>query len=680
MLDPVRTGPGASAEPDNPASAGSAVPALHFRPRAADRQTQQPASSDDKRSHEQDAEATAPVIEDLLAARDGKSLLRFVLCGSVDDGKSTLLGRMLLDSGKVFSDQIAAARKEGRDYKSRSRETDLAMLIDGLQVEREQGITIDTAYRYFETDRRIYVAIDVPGHEQYTRNMVSGAADADLIMVLVDARKGISRQTRRHVYLASLLQIPQAILVVNKMDKLDFNPSTFLAIADEFRKITANLGFKRVNCVPVSALTGENVLRAGAKASRIGGSTLMELLEAAEDHQDSSARSFRLPVQWICRPGADFRGICGKVASGAIKCGTVIRSASTGFESAVGRILGPAGEQERAIAGQSITLELTDEIDVSRGDIILDAQAPIEVNDRFTGQVIWFGQRRLEPGRPYRIRFATASGTAKILKVDQRLDIDSLEWSSGGSLSRNAIGTCRIALEEALPLDRYSACRTTGSFTLIDRRSYETVAAGMVVSTAGSDAGESWQNGQIDKAARADAKGQKPCILWLTGLSAAGKSTIAERIEQRLHAQGYHACLLDGDKLRIGLNRDLGFGESDRTENIRRIAEVARLLLEAGLIVIVACIAPGRKDRERARNMVEVDEFLEIFIDTPIKVCEARDPKGLYKRARKGEIVNFTGLDAPYERPLTPDLRIDTTSCSADDAAHAVVRFLLRRA
>ncbi len=617
-----------------------------------------------------------PDVDAVLEARDGKDQLRFIICGSVDDGKSTLLGRLLHESKNVFEDQLAAAEVESRTYGTQGSAVDLALLIDGLQAEREQGITIDIAHRYFETDRRRFIAVDAPGHEQYTRNMATGASNADVALILVDARKGLLTQTRRHSHVISLMGIRRVILAVNKMDLVDYDEGRFSSIVEEYRATAGEMGIEEVGAVPVSALTGENVLAPRGGTPWYVGPTLLELLESAEIRREGTDGRFRLPVQWVNRPHPDFRGFGGTVATGCVERGMDVVAGLSGRRSTVERILGPSGELERAVPGQAVTLVLADEIDVGRGDMIGDAEHPPEIADHFAVHLIWMDTQPMLPERHYSIRLASAAGVAQITDLTHRVDIDSGGHLAAKTLDLNEIGYCKISLDRAVPFDPYSESRQTGGFVLIDRITNATVGAGVIDFALRRASNISWREMNVDKAARSRAIGQKPCVLWLTGLSGAGKSTIADRLEQKLQALDRYTYLLDGDNVRHGLNKDLGFTDQDRVENIRRIAEVARLMVDAGLIVIVSFISPFRSEREMARALVEEGEFVEIHVDTPLEICEARDPKGLYAKARKGDLVNFTGVDSPYEAPQDPELRIDTTKLSVDEAADMVIAYL----
>lgn len=615
-------------------------------------------------------------VDAVLAEQDEKGQLRFVICGSVDDGKSTLLGRLLYDTENVFDDQLSAAEAESRTYGTQGDSVDLALLVDGLQAEREQGITIDIAFRYFETAKRKFIAVDAPGHEQYTRNMATGASKADIALILADARRGVLTQTRRHSHVVSLMGIRRVILAVNKMDLVDYDRSVFEAIVEDYRSAVGEMGFEDISAVPVSALTGENVSAVRGAMPWFDGPTLLGLLETVEAGNDGKVGAFRMPVQWVNRPNSEFRGFSGTVASGNIGLGMSVVAGPTGRRSKVKRILGPSGDLEEAVLGQSVTLVLADEVDVSRGDMIADADCPPRVADQFAVHLIWMDTQPMLPERSYAIRFASASGLAQITDLTHRIDVNTQGHEAAKTLELNEIGYCKISLDRAVQYDHFSENRHLGGFVLIDRVTNVTVGAGVIDFALRRSSNIVWQALKVDKAARSRATGQRPCIVWLTGLSGAGKSTIADRLEQRLQAQGRHTYLLDGDNVRHGLNKDLGFTDEDRVENIRRIAEVAKLMVDAGLIVVVSFISPFRAERQMARSLVEEGEFVEVHVDTPLKVCEQRDPKGLYAKARKGDLVNFTGVDSPYEPPKDPELRIDTTTLSADQAANEVVRFL----
>jgi len=600
----------------------------------------------------------------------------------VDDGKSTLLGRMLHDAGLVPEDQAAALVEESRRSGSRGGEVDLSLLLDGLGAEREQGITIDVAYRYFATARRKFIVADAPGHEQYTRNMVTGASTADLAVVLVDARKGILPQTKRHSHVAALLGIRQVVLAVNKMDLVGFSPERFAAIEAEYAALAARLGLDGVVAIPLSALDGDNVVNPSARMPWYGGPTLLEHLEAVPVETNArllSSRPFRMPVQWVNRPGDGFRGYAGTIASGRVSPGERVRVLPSGRESRVARIVSLRGELPAAEAGESVTLTLADEVDVSRGDVIAVADDPPETAGQFEATVVWMGEAPMLPGRDYLMKIATRSVTATVMPLKYRLDPDTLERVAATRLAANEIGVCQLELDSPVVFEPYEVSRDLGGFILVDRTSFETVGAGMLRFALRRAQNVHWQATDVNRGARAAAKRQRPCVVWFTGLSGSGKSTIANLVEKRLHAMGRHTYLLDGDNVRHGLCKDLGFTEGARVENIRRVAEVAALMADAGLVVLTAFISPFRSERRMARGLLPAGEFLEVFVDTPLSVAEARDPKGLYRKARRGELLNFTGLDSPYERPEQPELTVDGATLTAEEAADRVVDELLRR-
>jgi len=631
----------------------------------------------DGRPAPDDAPSEAARAIDAYMARQGElGVLRFITCGSVDDGKSTLIGRLLFDSKLIFEDQLKALEADSRKFGTQGREIDLALLVDGLAAEREQGITIDVAYRYFATARRKFIVADTPGHEQYTRNMATGASTAELAVILVDARNGVLTQTRRHSCIATLLGIRHVVLAVNKMDAVGWRQSVFDEIAQEYRAFAGEIGLKDVHAVPLSALRGDNVLTASANMPWYSGPTLLSLLETVDTAADVYARPFRLPVQWVNRPDSGFRGYAGSIASGRIRAGDEIAVLPGGRTSRVARIVTWAGDAKEAGAGEAVTLTLADEIDVSRGDVIAPATARPEATDQFQATLIWMHEHHLLPGRSYMLKTANRTVGASVTEIKGRIDVHTLHREAAKVLELNEIGVCNLGLDAPIAFDAYAENRTTGSFILIDRVTNETVAAGMIDFGLRRAQNIHWQAVDVDKSARAAQKRQQPRILWFTGLSGSGKSTIANVLERMLLAEGRHTYLLDGDNVRHGLNRDLGFTEADRVENIRRVGEVAKLMLDAGLIVLVSFISPFRAEREMVRKMVGENEFVEIFVDTPLEVCEARDPKGLYSRARAGEIKNFTGIDSPYEAPEAPELRLDTTRLAIEEAAEEVMAFL----
>jgi bifunctional enzyme CysN/CysC len=615
-------------------------------------------------------------VENYLRAQESKDLLRFITCGSVDDGKSTLIGRLLFDSKHLFEDQLASLDAESQRFGTQGDKLDLALLVDGLQAEREQGITIDVAYRFFATDQRKFVVADTPGHEQYTRNMATGASTAELAVILADARKGIVTQTRRHSYIVSLLGIRHVVLAVNKMDLVDYGERVFEAIRREFVKFAANLGIPHVECIPVSALEGENVLRRSERMPWYDGPSLMELLETVEVARNQNALPMRFPVQYANRPDASFRGFSGSLASGVVRPGDRIAVFPSGAKSRVKRIVTADGDLEEAVAGDAITLELEDDIDVSRGDLIAPVGAEPEHSDQFAAHIIWMDAEPMLPERPYLLRIGTRHVTAQVTDLRYKIDVTTLEHLASKTLRMNEIGYCNLAIDRIVGFDPYRENRQTGSFILIDKFTNATVGAGLVEFGLRRASNIGWHHMEVTKTTRAKSKGQRPCLLWFTGLSGAGKSTIADRLEQRLHASGHHTYLLDGDNVRHGLNKDLGFTNEDRVENIRRIAEVAKLMLDAGLIVLVSFISPFRSERRMARELVEDGEFIEIFVDTPLEVCEKRDPKGLYKKARAGRIKNFTGIDSDYERPESPEITLRTEAADIERLVGAVLDYL----
>jgi bifunctional enzyme CysN/CysC len=619
-------------------------------------------------------------IEAYLTQHERKSLLRFITCGSVDDGKSTLIGRLLYESKMLFEDQLAAVEADSRKWGTQGGDIDFALLVDGLAAEREQGITIDVAYRFFSTDRRKFIVADTPGHEQYTRNMITGASTADVAVILVDARKGVLTQTRRHSYLVSLIGIRTVVLAINKMDLVDFSPDVFGRIDADYRAFAAQIGLTDITSIPLSGLRGDNIVEPSARTPWYHGPTLMAFLESCEiDETRLQSGPLRLPVQWVNRPDLDFRGFCGLIAGGTVRPGDRVRVQPSGRESRVARIVAYGGDWPQAVAGQSVTLTLEDEIDISRGDVISAADAPAEVADQFECTLVWMADEPMLPGRQYLLKLGTRTVTATITEPKYKVNVNTLEHLAAKTLELNEIGVCNIALDRPVAFDAYRDNRDTGGFILIDRLSSHTVGAGMLHFALRRAHNIHLQALDIDKAARAGLMGHKPAVLWFTGLSGAGKSTIANRVEKKLYALGHHSYLLDGDNVRHGLNKDLGFTDADRVENIRRVAEVARLMVDAGLIVLTAFISPFRSERALARGLLDEGEFIEIHVDTPLDVAEARDVKGLYRKARRGELKNFTGIDSPYEPPLDPEIHLDTQRLSADAAAELVVQLLRER-
>jgi bifunctional enzyme CysN/CysC len=614
------------------------------------------------------AEAPAPM-----------SLLRFMTCGSVDDGKSTLIGRLLYDAKLIFDDQLSAVVQDSKSMGTTGGDIDLALLVDGLAAEREQGITIDIAHRFFSTRRRKYIVADSPGHEQYTRNMATAASTAELAVILVDARKGVLTQTRRHSYIAALLGIRNVVLAVNKMDAVDYDRDVFAEIEQTYRAFAERIGLPEVVAMPLSALKGDNVTAASANTPWYRGPSLIEHLDAVAIDTPLQQRAFRFPVQWVNRPDQDFRGYAGLVVSGAVKRGDDIRVAPSGHTARIARLVTADGDLERAVAGQSVTLTLDREIDVSRGDILAHADASPHVSDQLQVTLIWMDEEPLLPHRAYLMKIGTATVTCNVTVLQYKVDVNTLEHIAAKQLVLNEVAVCNIATDRPIPFDAYADNRSTGGFVLIDKFSNQTVGAGMIKFGLRRAENIHWQAVDVQKSARAAAKRQKPCVLWFTGLSGAGKSTIANLVEKRLHVLGRHTYLLDGDNVRHGLNQDLGFTDADRVENIRRIGEVARLMVDAGLIVLVSFISPFRAERRMARELLEPGEFVEIHVDTPIEEAERRDVKGLYKKARRGELPHFTGVDSPYEVPEHPEIRVDTTAMSAEQASEEIVRYLTGR-
>jgi bifunctional enzyme CysN/CysC len=616
-------------------------------------------------------------IEKFLEAQEKRDLLRFLTCGSVDDGKSTLIGRLLYESKALFEDQLAALEADSRKVGTRGDDVDFALLLDGLSAEREQGITIDVAYRFFSTDRRQFIVADTPGHEQYTRNMVTGASTADLAVILIDARKGVLVQTRRHSYIVSLLGIRHVVVAINKMDLVDYAEATFDAIASSYREFAGTIGLAEVAAIPISAVHGDNVVDTSPRMPWYRGPTLMQHLEAVElDEQRLQMQPFRLPVQWVNRPDSEFRGFAGTIAAGVVRPGERVRVLPSARETTVRRIVTADGDLDEAVAPQSVTLVLADEIDVSRGDIIASPASLPQVADQFEATLVWMSEQPMLRGRNYLMKIGTRTATATVMPLKYKVNVNTLEHVAASSLDLNEIGVVDFELDRPIAFDSYQENRDTGGFILIDRITNDTVGAGMLRFALRRSQNLHLQALDIDKAAHASIKGQKPAVLWFTGLSGSGKSAIANDVEKKLFAEGRHTYLLDGDNVRHGLNKDLGFTDADRVENIRRIAEVAGLMVDAGLIVLTAFISPFRNERRMARALLKGGEFIEIFVDTPLAVAEARDPKGLYRKARRGELKNFTGIDSPYENPETPEIHIDTTAVSSEAAADSIIAYL----
>lgn len=615
-------------------------------------------------------------IKNFLRNQENKSSLRLLTCGSVDDGKSTLIGRLLFDTKLILEDELATLERDSAQHGTNGDDIDLALLMDGLEAEREQGITIDVAYRFFGTGRRTFIVADAPGHEEYTRNMATGASTADLAILLIDARRGIQPQTRRHSLIASLLGIQHIILAVNKIDLVEYNRTTFERIVEDYRRFAETRGFSTIVSIPISARFGDNVIHRSPRTTWYTGPTLMEHLEAVPVDEVRLDSPFRFPVQYVSRPDPDFRGFAGQVASGEITVGDPVVVAQSGQLSHVRDIVTLDGSLRHAREGQAITLVLADEIDVSRGALLAAPDRRPDVADEFQAHIIWFDQHALIPGRNFILRTECDSVTANITSLEYCIDIYTLEHISATSLAMNEFGVCNLSLHRPIAFDAYTSNRTTGNFILIDRLTNATVGAGMIDFALRRAKNVHWQALEVNKLSRAVLMNQKPMVLWLTGLSGSGKSTVANALEKLLHAGGRHTILLDGDNLRHGLNRDLGFSEADRIENIRRIAQVAKLMIEAGLIVIVSFISPFRSERQLAREVMEPDEFIEVFVDTPLHECINRDPKGLYTRALTGEIANFTGVSSPYEPPEKPDIHIQTLGADPLQLAREIYDFL----
>jgi len=623
--------------------------------------------------------ANALAADDIIAyldAHEKKSMLRFITCGSVDDGKSTLIGRLLYDTKLLYEDQLAALEADSKKMGTQGEKIDFALLVDGLAAEREQGITIDVAYRFFSTEKRKFIVADTPGHEQYTRNMATGASTADVAIILIDARQGILKQTRRHSYICSLLGIRHIVVAINKMDLVDYSRATFERIEADYRAFAGKLGFSSIVCIPISALEGDNILTKSAATPWHRGPALLPYLETVDVEKDGSAEPFRLPVQWVNRPNLDFRGFSGTIASGTVRPGDEIVVAPSGKRSTVKRIVTKDGDLEAAGPHSAVTITLADEIDISRGDVICAGKAPAEQTDQFAAHVIWMHDEEMIPGRQYLFKTANRLVPGTITELKHKVNVNTLEHMSGKTLELNEVGFCNVSTSAAIAFDPYAHNRETGSFIVIDRRTNNTVGVGMIDFSLRRAQNVHWQDLDVNKAARAASKHQRPCVLWFTGLSGAGKSTVANLVEKRLCDLGRHTYTLDGDNVRHGLNKDLGFTDADRVENIRRVSEAAKLMVDAGLIVLVSFISPFQSERRMAREMVEDGEFIEVFVSTPLAVCEKRDVKGLYAKARRGEIKNFTGIDSDYEAPENPEITLDTSKVSAADAATEIVEHL----
>ena len=617
-------------------------------------------------------------IDAYLEVHQHKTMLRFITCGSVDDGKSTLIGRLLYDSKMIFEDQLAALEADSKKVGTQGQEIDFALLVDGLAAEREQGITIDVAYRFFATEKRKFIVADTPGHEQYTRNMVTGASTADLAVILIDARKGVLTQTRRHSYLVKLIGIKNVVLAVNKMDLVGYDKAVYEAIVADYTAFAASIGITDFTSMPISGFKGDNITANSDHMPWYHGPALLPHLETVEvDATSDQAKPFRMPVQWVNRPNLDFRGFAGLIATGTIAQGDEIRVLPSGKTSTISRIVTLDGDLQQAVAGQSVTLCFADEIDCSRGQVITAANAPTEVSDQFETTIVWMDEAEMLPGRPYWLKIGTQTVSATVGQPKYQVNVNTMEHLAAKTLDLNAIGVCNITTDRAIPFEAYAHNHDLGGFILIDKMTNATVAAGMIHFSLRRAQNVHWQATDISREHHAGIKNQKPAVLWLTGLSGAGKSTIANIVERKLARMNRHTFLLDGDNVRHGLNKDLGFTDADRVENIRRVGEVAKLMTDAGLIVITAFISPFRAERDMVRAMMQPGEFTEIHIDTTLDEAEKRDVKGLYKKARSGQLKNFTGIDSPYEAPESPEMRIDTTKLTAEQAADAIIAKLI---
>jgi bifunctional enzyme CysN/CysC len=617
-------------------------------------------------------------IEGYLRQHQHKSLLRFITCGSVDDGKSTLIGRLLYDTKMIFEDQLAALTADSKRIGTQGRNIDFALLVDGLAAEREQGITIDVAYRYFATEKRKFIVADTPGHEQYTRNMVTGASTASLAIILVDARKGVLTQTRRHSYLIQLLGIKSIVLAVNKMDLVNYAQATFASIVADYRVFAHSIGIENFIAIPISSLAGDNITGASANTPWYAGPSLISHLETvAIDETGAQRRPFRMPVQWVNRPNLDFRGFAGLISQGSVRPGDAVRVLPSGRTSKVARVVTSGEDLQEAVAGQSVTLTLADALDCGRGDVLAAAEDSPEIADQFEATLVWMADEELLPGRPYWLKLATQLATATVHGPKYQINVNTMERLAAKTLSLNAIGVATLSTDRPLVFEPYEKSRELGGFILIDKISNATVAAGMLHFALRRSSNVHWQPLDIDRDAHARLKHQRPRLLWFTGLSGAGKSSIANLVQKKLYALGKHSFLLDGDNIRHGLNKDLGFTDADRVENIRRIGEVAKLMTDAGLIVLTAFISPFRAERRMVREMSLPGEFIEIYVETPLEVAEQRDVKGLYKKARAGQLKHFTGIDSPYEPPEQPEIRVNTVQTSAEEAAEEIVAYVM---
>ena len=619
-------------------------------------------------------------IDSYLKSHEEKSLLRFITCGSVDDGKSTLIGRMLYESHMLFDDQLSSLKTDSKKIGTQGEEIDFALLVDGLAAEREQGITIDVAYRFFSTDKRKYIVADTPGHEEYTRNMATGASTADVAIILVDAEQGVLTQTRRHSFIVSMVGVKNVLLAINKLDLVEYSQQVYDDIVSEYREFADSaLNLESITPVPISALMGDNVVNKSENTPWFNGQTIMQYLETVEVSNQKALQSFRMPVQWVNRPNSKFRGFSGLIASGEINAGDEVRILPGGNTSHIKSIVTWEGELPKAKAGKSVTITLEDEIDVSRGDIIALSSDPCGEADQFQARILWMNNDAMMPGRQYLLKSSTQSATLTLGKLKHRIDVNTLDHLPAKTLELNEIGVCNISLDKRIAFDSYDDNQTMGGFIIVDRLSNNTVGMGLIDFALRRSENIHWQKMDVSQDSRAEQKSQTPRIIWFTGLSGSGKSSIANILEKKLQSLGKHTITLDGDNIRHGLNRDLGFTEADRVENIRRVGEVAKLMLNSGLICITSFISPFESERAMARSLVSENEFVEVFVDTPLSVCEERDVKGLYAKARSGEIPNFTGISSPFEDPKNPEIRIDTTKISAEEAANQIIEFITKQ-
>ena len=616
-------------------------------------------------------------INSYLRSHEEKSLLRFITCGSVDDGKSTLIGRMLYESQMLFDDQLSALKSDSKKIGTQGNEIDFALLVDGLAAEREQGITIDVAYRFFSTDRRKYIVADTPGHEEYTRNMATGASTADVAIILIDAEQGVLTQTRRHSFIVSMVGVKKVLLAVNKLDLVNYSQEVYNQIVSDYTHFANDaLDVESITAVPISALFGDNVVEKSEKTPWYSGETIMQYLENVEVRNQKETSSFRMPIQWVNRPNSTFRGFTGLIASGETKVGDKIRLHPGGRESTIGSIVTWDGELEKAVAGQSVTITLNDDIDVSRGDIIAASTDPCSESDQFQTRILWMSDAAMIPGRHYILKSNTQTALLTLGRLKHRIDVNTLDHLPAKTLELNEIGVCNISLDKRIAFDSYENNQTMGGFIVIDRLSNNTVGMGLIDFALHRSENIHWQKMDVSKESRSKQKSQIPKIIWFTGLSGSGKSSIANILEKKLQALGKHTITLDGDNIRHGLNRDLGFTSADRVENIRRVGEVAKLMVDSGLICITSFISPFESERKMVRSLMSENEFVEIFVDTPLSICEERDVKGLYAKARSGQIPNFTGISSPYEEPKNPEIRIDTTKITAEEAANKIIHFI----